>query len=88
VRHRRLEVALAIAVLLPLAPAVLAQVSQQHPDSRPRIWLGGGGIRRFRREPPKWAKLENFDGSFNFCRMRLDKSGQPDLVVVLYGMTH
>src|SRR2546430_3179242 len=51
-----------------LAAAALAQVSQQDPDWRPRIWVGGGGIGRFSREPPKWAKLENFDGSFNFCR--------------------
>src|SRR5262249_54647165 len=30
-----------------------------------QIWVGGG---RFWRTPPKWAKPENFDGSFNFCR--------------------
>ena len=65
---RRLLTALATAVLLPLAAAVMAQVSQQDPEWRPRIWVGGGGIGRFTREPPKWAKLENFDGSFNFCR--------------------
>ena len=33
--------------------------------SAQRIWVGGG---RFWRTPPKWAKPENFDGSFNFCR--------------------
>src|SRR5436190_14592574 len=116
---RRLLAALTVAVLLPLAAAVAAQVSQQDPEWRPRIWVGGGGIGRFSREPPKWAKLENFDGSFNFCRayftadrfeaggtgwstdfpgadnnfsvrlgeltsvrVRLDKAGQPDYVVV------
>src|SRR5258706_4661706 len=67
VNYRRLLSALASAVLLPLAAAAMAQVSQQDPEWRPRIWVGGGGIGRFSREPPKWAKLENFDGSFNFC---------------------
>lgn len=33
--------------------------------SAQQIWVGGG---RFWRSPPKWAKAENFDGSFNFCR--------------------
>jgi len=33
--------------------------------SAQQIWVGGG---RFWRTPPKWAKPENFDGSFNFCR--------------------
>src|SRR5258705_6193397 len=68
VNYRRLLSALASAVLLPLAAAAMAQVSQQDPEWRPRIWVGGGGIGRFSREPPKWAKLENFHGSFNFCR--------------------
>jgi hypothetical protein len=30
-----------------------------------QIWVGGG---RFWRTPPKWARPDNFDGSFNFCR--------------------
>src|SRR5258708_40340117 len=30
-----------------------------------RIWVGGG---RFWRTPPKWARADNFDGSFNYCR--------------------
>src|SRR5262249_62405308 len=68
ISYRRLLLALAVAVAVPLATAVLAQVTQQDPEWRPRIWVGGGGIGRFTREPPKWAKLENFDGSFNFCR--------------------
>jgi hypothetical protein len=40
----------------------------QETDWRPRIWVGGGGIGRFRRSAPKWATLADFDGSFNFCR--------------------
>jgi len=84
--------------------------------SAQQIWVGRG---RFWRTPPKWAKSENFDGSFNFCRayfssdrredggtgwdtdfpgadnnfsvrlaeltmmrVKLDKTGQPDYVVV------
>lgn len=30
-----------------------------------RIWTGGG---RFYREPPKWVKASDFDGSFLYCR--------------------
>ena len=30
-----------------------------------RIWTGGG---RFYREPPKWVKEADFDGSFLYCR--------------------
>ena len=33
--------------------------------SAQQIWVGGG---RFWRTPPKWARPDNFDGSFNFCR--------------------
>jgi hypothetical protein len=33
--------------------------------SAQQIWVGRG---RFWRTPPKWAKSENFDGSFNYCR--------------------
>jgi hypothetical protein len=61
VSYRRLLTALAAAVLLPLATAVFAQVSQQDPEWRPRIWVGGGGYGRFQRTPPKWATLANFD---------------------------
>ena len=51
---RRLIVSL-VATLAALAGIASAQ----------QIWVGGG---RFWRTPPKWAKSENFDGSFNFCR--------------------
>jgi len=30
-----------------------------------RIWVGGGG---FSRVPPKWPRLEDFNGSYVFCR--------------------
>lgn len=30
-----------------------------------RIWVGGG---RFYRQPPKWVKESDFDGSFLYCR--------------------
>ena len=33
--------------------------------SAQQIWVGGG---RFYRQQPKWARPDNFDGSFNFCR--------------------
>jgi len=69
VSYCRVLAALAIAAIFPVAAAaVFEQVTQQDPEWRPRIWVGGGGIGRFNREPPKWAKLEDFDGSFNFCR--------------------
>jgi hypothetical protein len=48
-------VALAAAVVLLGSSAVLAQ----------RIWVGGG---RFYREPPKWVKDTDLDGSFLYCR--------------------
>jgi hypothetical protein len=120
VSYCRVLAALAIAAIFPVAAAaVFEQVTQQDPEWRPRIWVGGGGIGRFNREPPKWGKIEDFDGSFNFCRayftgdrfeqggtgwstdfpgadnnfsvrlgeltsvhVKLDKSGQPDYVVV------
>lgn len=67
--YPRLLAALAIATLFPiLTAAALAQVSQQDPEWRPRVWVGGGGSGRFRRTPAKWAALQNFDGSFNDCR--------------------
>jgi Domain of unknown function (DUF4159) len=49
---------IALSSFIALA-AVTAVVSAQ------QIWTGGG---RFWRSPPKWAKTENFDGAFNFCR--------------------
>src|SRR5262245_61628344 len=56
-RHLIATVAAAIAITGTLAYAQ-------------RIWVGGGGGFGFgvRREPPKWAKRSNFDGSFNYCR--------------------
>jgi hypothetical protein len=69
VSYSRLLATLAIAAIFPVAlAAMLEQVSQQDPEWKPRIWVGGGGIGRFNREPPKWGKVEDFDGSFNFCR--------------------
>ena len=101
-----------------MATAAFAGLGQNQ-EGRPRIWVGGEGYGRFRREAPKWATPANFDGSFNFCRgyytadrrepggsgwdtdfpgadnnfsvrlaeltnvhVRLDKTGQPDYVVV------
>jgi hypothetical protein len=57
---RRLHIALVAAVITITATLAYAQ----------RIWVGGGGGFGFggRREPPKWAKRANFDGSFNYCR--------------------
>ncbi len=94
----------------------IAAVLAASAASAQQIWVGRG---RFWRTPPKWAKAENFDGSFNFCRayfssdrredggtgwdtdfpgadnnfsvrlaeltmmrVKLDKVGQPDYVVV------
>lgn len=116
--YRRLLTALTAAITVAIATAASAQLGQEQ-GPRPRIWVGGGGYGRFRREPPKWATRANFDGSFNFCRayftadrreaggtgwdtdfpgadnnfsvrlaeltavrVRLDKTGQPDYVVV------
>ncbi len=53
-RVTRLTVCLAL-VTLAAASAAFAQ----------RIWTGGG---RFYREPPKWVKASDFDGSFLYCR--------------------
>jgi hypothetical protein len=47
-----------LSSLIALALVATAAAAQQ-------IWVGGG---RFWRTPPKWAKREHFDGSFNFCR--------------------
>jgi len=52
--NRRIVLSSLIAVTLLSAGAVAQQ-----------IWVGRG---RFWRTPPKWAKRENFDGSFNYCR--------------------
>jgi hypothetical protein len=53
---KRLVTALALAVICTTATLALAQ----------RIWVGGGYFGR--REPPKWAKRADFDGSWNYCR--------------------
>lgn len=49
--------------------AVTAALSAQ------QIWVGGG---RFWRVPPKWAKAENFDGAFNFCRAYFSSNRRED----------
>ena len=60
---RRLRTALcAVAAVIAVASAAFAQ----------RIWVGGG---RFYREPPKWAKESDFDGSFLYCRGFYDSHG-------------
>ena len=61
----RLLAALVLAALAATAASALAQLSQD-PTWRPRIWVGGNG--RWYRTPPKWAKRENFDGSWTYCR--------------------
>ena len=67
--YRRLLTALAVAVIGTMATATYARMAQEQEQGwKPRIWVGGGGIGRFRREPPKWATPANYDGSFNFCR--------------------
>jgi Domain of unknown function (DUF4159) len=53
-RHTRL-VACVVLASLAAGSAAFAQ----------RIWSGGG---RFYREPPKWVKADDFDGSFLYCR--------------------
>lgn len=47
-----------LSSLIALTLAAAAASAQQ-------IWVGRG---RFWRTPPKWARIENFDGAFNFCR--------------------
>ena len=49
------RIALVTLAMLAAAAAVLAQ----------QIWVGGGG---FSRMSPRWAKLEDFDGRFMYCR--------------------
>ena len=51
---------LAGAAALALIAATLASAQQ--------IWVGGGRYRGGRGYPPRWAKLSDFDGSFNYCR--------------------
>jgi hypothetical protein len=53
-RLRRIAVC-AVVALLAAGSAAFAQ----------RIWVGGG---RFYRDPPKWVKEADFDGSFLYCR--------------------
>jgi hypothetical protein len=48
-----------VAICLLLATAAASAAFAQ------RIWTGGG---RFYREPPKWVKEADFDGSFLYCR--------------------
>lgn len=57
-RASRRLLATAVVALLLSASAALAQ----------RIWVGPGGVGGFRRTPPKWAKLVDFDGTFLYCR--------------------
>jgi hypothetical protein len=45
--------------------AILATVAAASAAFAQRIWVGGG---RFYREPPKWVKEADFDGSFLYCR--------------------
>lgn len=60
----RLVAALILASAVAAAASAAAQIGQE-PGWRPRIWVGGG---RFYRTPPKWAKRENFDGAWTYCR--------------------
>jgi hypothetical protein len=53
---KRLVTALVVAAGCTAATIAFAQ----------RIWVGGGYFGR--REPPKWAKRSDFDGSWNYCR--------------------
>src|SRR5262245_58922165 len=54
-RGRRVLVVLLGALAVAGATSAFAQ----------RIWVGGG---RFYRTPPKWAHVDDFDGSFLYCR--------------------
>jgi hypothetical protein len=49
---------LTAATLVAVSVAATSLFAQQ-------IWVGGGGWGRF---PPRWAKIEHFDGSFLYCR--------------------
>ena len=57
-RVRRLAIFAICAAVVAAAPVAYAQ----------RIWVGGGRFGGFNREPPKWAKAADFDGSFIYCR--------------------
>jgi uncharacterized protein DUF4159 len=59
-----------LAAVFSTAAVVVATVA-----SAQQIWVGGG---RFWRTPPKWAKSENFDGSFNFCRAYFSSNRRED----------
>jgi hypothetical protein len=45
--------------------ATLAVVTAATAVCAQQIWVGGGG---FSRMSPRWAKLEDFDGGFMYCR--------------------
>ncbi len=77
--YRRLLTALVVAVIGTMATAAFARMAQeQEQESKPRIWVGGGGIGRFRREPPKWFIPANYDGSFNYCRAYFSANRRED----------
>jgi Domain of unknown function (DUF4159) len=77
--YRRLLTALAVAVIGTMATATYARMAQEQEQGwKPRIWVGGGGIGRFRREPPKWFIPANYDGSFNYCRAYFSANRRED----------
>jgi hypothetical protein len=77
--YRRLLTALAVAVFGTMATATYARMAQEQEQGwKPRIWVGGGGIGRFRREPPKWFIPANYDGSFNYCRAYFSANRRED----------
>jgi len=51
-----------------LAFAVLTALAMTATAFGQRIWVGGGFDRGGWRIPSKWASIEDFDGSFNYCR--------------------
>jgi uncharacterized protein DUF4159 len=69
-----------LAAAVAIASIAAATVAAQE------LWRGGQdpfqrGFGRFRREPPKYATRESFDGGFNFCRLmyesdRREEGGQ------------
>jgi hypothetical protein len=65
--YRRLLTALVVAVIGTTATVSYARMAQEQ-EGKPLIWVGGGGIGRFRRTAPKWVTPANYDGSFTFCR--------------------
>jgi hypothetical protein len=62
---RRLFVPVLCAFVLAAASAAFAQRGD---DQRGRIWVGGGRFFGYNRQPPKMAKIEDFNGSFIYCR--------------------